>query len=973
MQNVRRTIDRYFILLVILFYAGLFILFFSPVIFTGRLLAPGDGYMFFIPAYYSARTLWTTLIFGGFPIAADPQNMTWYPLSMFLSLLNNSWNIFIISTYVIASSFTFGLVYSLTKSRLAGLIAGIIYGMNGFLFAHLGHTTMIHTAAWLPGIILCLEKLKPKMHAGWFASVSIVIAMSYLAGFPQLFVYSIGLAGLYVIFTGWHAPVGRWRYYLISLSAVLVGIGLIAVQLLPSIELAKISVRESITYQTFGTYSLKPRDLITLLFPFIFGGISESFYGIPTFIGWGLTESSGYIGILSLILAVFGILLRPKIVEQKFFGFIAVFSLLLVLGNTTPLTKLMFYIPAYNLFRAPARHFLEFSLSISILAGFGTAGIQRVLNKHNKSKLYRSIIIIAGVVFLGYLLIIIFQSYLQGRAQQNIDGTHLSILPWGNPAVGIPLLITIISGLVLFGLVNTHSKIKNILLQGLLVGLIVLDLGSFSWFCEWKYNSPAKQSLIPNKKLLAYKTKLESSHQRMLSVRGAFGTFDELPPNLSKLWEIPSVGGYNPLIMTRISNLLNMAEYGGIDSKTLTKDNAALNIMATRYLFIPMNLVHQNNGRVSNADFIKYDIGWLKDDLGIIMNSYYSSQAQANLVQGTYFATKLVLVTSLSYSPGIPDGTQVLRVVVTTDEDKTFSFPIEAGKNTAEWAYDRKDVKTIVKHKQAQIFDSFPIEDHTFGTFNGHKYLALLPLTGRYQINKIFLEWIPPSAESNVAIAIHKLSLKDESTGTSYPISELRLTTTLADTTYWKPIENIAQTAVYENLRAMPRAWLVPAIITLKPEQILTAIKTSRLPNGTIFNPYQFALVEKPLNFAVNQLDASAKVEVVKEEETSMKLVSYSYSSSFLVVSDVYYPGWKAFVNGKIQPIEQTNYILRGLILEPGKNEIQLVYQPFSFRLGLIISVVTFFLLFGGTIGFSIKSQRKDRREYRLLSLRGTK
>src|SRR3712207_9367657 len=78
---------------VILIYTAIYLIFFSPVFFSNNLLAPGDGFTYYLPAFYSARTLWTDLILSGFPLAADPQIQTWYPLSLFFSLIPDSWKI----------------------------------------------------------------------------------------------------------------------------------------------------------------------------------------------------------------------------------------------------------------------------------------------------------------------------------------------------------------------------------------------------------------------------------------------------------------------------------------------------------------------------------------------------------------------------------------------------------------------------------------------------------------------------------------------------------------------------------------------------------------------------------------------------------------------------------------------------------------------------------------------------------------
>ena len=55
-----------------------------------------------------------------------------------------------------------------------------------------------------------------------------------------------------------------------------------------------------------------------------------------------------------------------------------------------------------------------------------------------------------------------------------------------------------------------------------------------------------------------------------------------------------------------------------------------------------------------------------------------------------------------------------------------------------------------------------------------------------------------------------------------------------------------------------------------------------------------------------------------------------------LVWSDTEYPGWIATVDGKKQPIYQTDLLFRGVFLTPGEHTIEFIYRPLPFYLGLI-------------------------------------
>ncbi|MGH9944371.1 MAG: YfhO family protein, partial [Pyrinomonadaceae bacterium] len=565
-------------LLVLLFFTAVFVVFFAPVLASGRLLAPGDGTVQSLPNFYGPRTLWDEMIWGGFPAVADSQTMRWYPLTFLFSGLLGSWNVFVIVAYVLASCFAYGYAYTLTRSRLAALVSGIVYGMSGFLLVHLCHVVIIHAMAWLPLLLWSLENLRRRFNAGWFVAGCLAVAGSLLSGHPQIPAYTLCLAAAYVLVRGRRALVGRWRFYGLSALLAVLGLGLAAIQLIPTAELAGLSLRASLDFEAFVAYELPPRQLPMLLFPYLFGGSPGSLYGVPYFGAWGSgivdtwgpTELSGYIGLLPPMLAAVGFTVYRRQPIPIFWLVVGVLSLLLALGSATPLAALVYHLPVLNKFRAPARHFAEMSLAVSVLAGYGALAITRELARR---RLINRVVIAGAGLMLACLAWVLFSAD-QLKALAAAKGVvRLSLWPWVNPAVGVPLLVFAAAAAALL---YWHRRPGSAPRRAVLVVVLVLDLASFGWFCEWRFLSPDKSMTETPDFASGYKDALAQTHQRLLPVRGALGRRGEFPPNVSKLWGLASAGGYGPLMLSRVSRALSMVAYGAVDGSWQDDANRSL-------------------------------------------------------------------------------------------------------------------------------------------------------------------------------------------------------------------------------------------------------------------------------------------------------------------------------------------------------------------------------------------------------------
>jgi hypothetical protein len=87
------------------------------------------------------------------------------------------------------------------------------------------------------------------------------------------------------------------------------------------------------------------------------------------------------------------------------------------------------------------------------------------------------------------------------------------------------------------------------------------------------------------------------------------------------------------------------------------------------------------------------------------------------------------------------------------------------------------------------------------------------------------------------------------------------------------------------------------------------------------------------------------RAEIVDEQPCEVRVTAGLSSPGFLVLSDVYYPGWKAYADGKEVPIHRANYAFRAVYLGEGTHEVRFVYAPRSFAIGLRVSAAAALLV----------------------------
>jgi uncharacterized membrane protein YfhO len=82
---------------------------------------------------------------------------------------------------------------------------------------------------------------------------------------------------------------------------------------------------------------------------------------------------------------------------------------------------------------------------------------------------------------------------------------------------------------------------------------------------------------------------------------------------------------------------------------------------------------------------------------------------------------------------------------------------------------------------------------------------------------------------------------------------------------------------------------------------------------------------------------------------------------AFLVLSDTYYPGWRASIDGVPVPLYRTNACIRGVALPAGTHEVRFAFEPVSFRVGAGLSLASLSVL--AVVLFRGRSQSARRTD----------
>jgi hypothetical protein len=142
---------------------------------------------------------------------------------------------------------------------------------------------------------------------------------------------------------------------------------------------------------------------------------------------------------------------------------------------------------------------------------------------------------------------------------------------------------------------------------------------------------------------------------------------------------------------------------------------------------------------------------------------------------------------------------------------------------------------------------------------------------------------------------------------------------------------------IYENKDVLPRAFFAPRhAVADNADEALELLRAEG------FDPSSVVILEKEPALPTGAAETGAggaEVEVVAYGPNAVVVEALAPSDGFLVLSDLYYEGWRAFVDGVESEVYKADYAFRAVQLGAGRHRVEFVFDPLSFKIGLALSL----------------------------------
>ncbi len=586
--------------------------------------------------------LWFPYIFSGMPSFAsgmygspddiplikyqkyfNPMNYLSHIVNFAFFYRDHSWEVAI---FFFAGLFMFILARHLGFNQIISLCASVAYMLNNFMVmsAAAGHGGKSLTMAYIPLVLWCVLRFyRDRSLLNWSLMGFIFGSFFINPGHTQILYYAFLMLGIYFIFSA----VDLWKSDKPGIlkngaglaTAMAAGLGFgalsyfsqyvysgVTMRAVPPAfaETSEMAAGSGMTFDYITMWSFHPLESVTFFIPSFFGLESPYYWGWMTF-----TSSAFYIGLLTMVAAIFAIIYRRNLFTW-FLVAVAALALLISFGQFfEPFFRLaLSVLPFFDKFRVPSMILSLFMFSFSLLACYGLDFLFSDKEEDRKKKEGLDKKILYPLIGAGALLILVLLfkdgllsvfSYLADgdekryAAQQisQLKKMRLDILAGG--LIKFSVLLGIILAVIYFRL---KGKISAGLALPLLLVTLTVDMVLIN-----------KPGLRPQSKAaVAAELKENDAIRFMKKDTSLFRIFPahEHIQSSSAVWAnfgLENIGGYSPTKMRIYQDIIDFSFYQGTD-KNFPVNMNIVNMLNVKYFVVNGYLPQKDEFKIAYID-----------------------------------------------------------------------------------------------------------------------------------------------------------------------------------------------------------------------------------------------------------------------------------------------------------------------------------------------------------------------------------
>jgi hypothetical protein len=365
---------------------------------TGRVFVYNDLVWFHLPMRYLYQqalhagdtVLWTPGIFAGFYLHGEGQIGLFHPFHQLLYRflpLGTAFNLELIANYGAAFAGMLWFLRRLRFSRAAALFGAMLFAFGGFNLLHHVHVNMVAVVAhipWLLGVadVLIVEERRRARTLG-FAAMALILGSAFLLGFPQGVWWNAIALAAFGVFRA--RETRRWRQLLPCAAAIMLGVLLGAVQILPTADATANSTRMGLSREFGLSFSMHPFNLFQLWSPYFFRRGAYSVGDYMWFHDFGI-----YSGAILPVALIWVWVRRRALPERRaLIAAATVFAavvLILALGRYGGLAVLLTHVPVLQSLRAPVRYIILAQFALAIVAAIAMDDLLAIADGHRAAR-----------------------------------------------------------------------------------------------------------------------------------------------------------------------------------------------------------------------------------------------------------------------------------------------------------------------------------------------------------------------------------------------------------------------------------------------------------------------------------------------------------------------------------------------------------------------------------------------------------